>query len=75
MQTWYHDIGYAERKSPADIKAVYRNASFVANNRVVLNIRGYHYRLLVLGEYVNKRVRIRFFGTHEEYDTVDASKI
>ena len=75
MQTWYHDIRYAGWKSPADIKAVYRTASFVANNRVVFNIRGNHYRLVVLVEYVNKRVRIRFVGTHEEYDAIDASRV
>ncbi len=72
---WYHDVGNAEWKGPADIKAVYRNASFVANNRVVFNIRGNHYRLVVLVEYVNERVRIRFVGTHKEYDAIDASKI
>ena len=50
LQAWYYDVAQANWKGPADINAVYRNASFVANNRVVFNIRGNHYRLVVLVE-------------------------
>ena len=75
LQTWYYDVESANWGSPADIKAVYRNASILANNRVVFNIRGNHYRLVVLVEYANKRVRIRFVGTHEEYDRINAAEI
>jgi mRNA interferase HigB len=75
LQTWYYDVKSANWSRPADIKAVYRNASILANNRVVFNIKGNHYRLVVLVEYANKRVRIRFVGTHEEYDRINAAEI
>lgn len=47
LQTWYIDTKHALWKSPADIKEVYRNASFIANNQVVFNIKGNKYRLVV----------------------------
>ena len=75
LQTWYYDAKSANWSRPADIKAVYRNASILPNNRVVFNIKGNHYRLVVLVEYANKRVRIRFVGTHEEYDRINAAEI
>jgi mRNA interferase HigB len=75
LQTWYHDVEHATWDSPADIKAVYRNASFLANNRVVFNIKGNHYRIIVLVVYRHGLVYIRFVGTHEEYDRIDAVTI
>jgi mRNA interferase HigB len=75
LQTWFHDVERAAWATPADIKAVYRNASFLANNRVVFNIKGNHYRLVVLVVYQHGVVYIRFVGTHEEYDRIDAATI
>ena len=75
LQAWYHDVKAAEWNSPADIKAVYSNASFVANNRVIFNIKGNRYRLVVLVQYTYKLVYIRFIGTHAEYDRIDATTI
>ena len=75
LQTWFHDVAHADWKSPADVKAIYRNASFVANNRVVFNIKGNHYRVVVVIAYQHGIVYIRFVGTHEEYDRVDAATI
>jgi len=75
LQTWFHDVEAAIWKSPADIKAIYRNASFVANNRVVFNIKGNHYRLVVIVIYQHGVVYIRFVGTHAEYDRIDAATI
>ena len=75
LQTWFHDTEYATWQTPADIKAVYRNASFIANNRVVFNIKGNHYRLVVLVVYQHSLVYIRFIGTHQEYDQIDATMI
>ncbi|HEX7556772.1 MAG TPA: type II toxin-antitoxin system HigB family toxin [Leptolinea sp.] len=72
LQTWFHDVERATWVSPADIKAVHRNASFLANNRVVFNIKGNNYRLVVLVVYQHGVVYIRFVGTHEEYDRIDA---
>lgn len=75
LQTWYYDVTHADWKSPADIKAVYRNASFIANNRVVFNIKGNHCRLVVVGKYQYGIVYIRFVGTHDEYDRIDAATV
>lgn len=58
-----------------DIKKVYRNASFVANNRVVFKIKGNAYRLVVAVQYQFGIVYIRFIGTHAEYDRIDAATV
>jgi len=75
LQTWYADVKQAVWKSPADIKRVYRNASVVANNRVIFNIRGNQYRLIVAVQYQFQIVFIRFVGTHQDYDRVDAGTV
>jgi mRNA interferase HigB len=75
LQTWFHDVEHANWGSPTDIKAVYRNASFVVNNRVVFNIKGNHYRLVVVVTFQYSVVYIRFVGTHEEYDHIDVTTI
>jgi mRNA interferase HigB len=75
LQTWFHDVERAEWTSPVDIKSIYRNASFLANNRVVFNIKGNTYRLVIVVIYQHGVVYIRFVGTHEEYDRIDATKI
>ena len=75
LQAWYEDAKHAVWQSPADIKAIYRNASIVANNRVVFNIKGNDYRLIVAVNYPFGIAYIRFIGTHAEYDRIDATKI
>jgi len=75
LEAWYDDTKHALWRSPADIKNVYRNASFVANNRVVFNIKGNKYRLVVAIRYEYGIVFIRFVGTHREYERIDASTI
>lgn len=75
LQAWYADVKGANWKTPADIKAVYRNVSFVANNRVVFNIKGNNYRLVAGIRYESGIVYIRFVGTHREYDNTDVATI
>ena len=75
LQAWYADVKHAVWKTPADIKDVYRNASLVTNNRVVFNIKGNKYRLVVAVQYKYGIVYIRFIGSHREYDKIDASTI
>lgn len=58
-----------------DIRNVYRNASIIANNRVVFSIKGNRYRLVVAIQYAHGIVYIRFVGTHQEYDRIDAVTI
>lgn len=75
LKAWYADVKHANWKSPEDIKRVYRNVSFVANNRVVFNIKGNSYRIIVAIHYQFSIVYIRFVGTHKEYDKIDAAAI
>ena len=72
---WYADVKRADWKTPAEIKAVYRNASFIANNRVVFNVKGNQYRLIVAVQYQHGIVYIRCVGTHQDYDRIDAASI
>lgn len=75
LQAWYADAKQAYWRSPKDIKKIYRNASIVANNRVVFNIKGNDYRLIAAINYNFSVVYIRFVGTHQEYDKIDVITI
>lgn len=75
LKEWYAKTEHMDRVAPEDIKLKHKNASFIANNRVVFNIKGNKYRLVVQVNYKNKVVYIRFIGTHSEYDRIDAEKI
>ena len=75
LRSWYALASRAGWRSPADIKAAYRNASFVANNRVVFNIKGNDYRLVAAVHYNRGMMFIRFIGAHREYDKIDAGTI
>ncbi len=65
----------ADWGTPNELKAVYPNASLVANDRVLFNISGNKYRLVVLIIYRVRTVFIRFIGTHATYDTLDVSTV
>ena len=75
LQAWYRDTKRATWKTPADIRNVYRNASIVGYNRVVFNIRGNQYRLVVAVNYTAGIIYIRFIGTHQDYDKIDVAAI
>jgi mRNA interferase HigB len=75
LRAWYADARKADWKTPADIRSTYANASILSNNRVVFNIRGNTYRLIVTINYGYGMVYVRFIGTHAEYDKVDAETI
>jgi mRNA interferase HigB len=75
LQAWYEDAKHATWQSPSDIKATYRNASIVANNRVVFNIKGNDYRLIVAVNYRFGIAYVRFVGTHSAYDRIHATHI
>ncbi|TFZ04316.1 type II toxin-antitoxin system HigB family toxin [Ramlibacter rhizophilus] len=75
LEAWYDVARVANWASPADVKAQFRNASFVGNNRVVFNIKGNDYRLIVAFAYRMQRGYIKFVGTHAEYDRVNAATV
>ena len=75
LKTWYKEASNAEWNSPNDIKEEYVKASILGYNRVVFNICGNKYRLIVKISYKRKWVFIRFIGTHKEYENIDAKNI
>ncbi len=75
LKSWYKEAENAKWKSPSEIKREYPSASFLENNRVVFNIKGNHYRLIVRINYRYQLIWIRFIGTHTQYDKIDAAKI
>lgn len=75
LKSWFQETSKALWKSPNDVKLEYPNASILANNRVVFNIKGNNYRLIVRINYSYQMVWIRFIGTHGEYDTINANEI
>lgn len=75
LQAWYIDTKHAAWKSPSDIKAIYRNASFIGNDRIILNLKGNAYRLVVSVQYDYGIVFIRFIGTHKDYDRIDVETV
>ena len=75
LKAWYYEASHARWQNPADIKSAHRNASIIGNNRVVFNIKGNTYRLIVAIRYDIGIIYIRFIGSHTDYDKIDAEKI
>ncbi len=75
LKAWYAEAKRANWKSFQDIKRLYPSASIVRKDRVVFNIKGNEYRLIVLVRFRVSKIFIRFIGTHKEYDKIDASTI
>lgn len=75
LRSWYAEVSRADWKTPADIKAAYASASFVANDRVVFNIKGNTYRLVIAVHYNHGMMFVRFVGTHAQYDRIDVTTI
>ena len=75
LQAWYADVKHAKWKGSSDIKSTYQTASFISNNRVVFNIKSNKYRIIIAIQYHFGAVYIRFVGTHQEYDRINAETI
>lgn len=75
LKSWFQETSKAAWSAPNDIKEVYPSASILSDNRVVFNIKGNNYRLIVRINYDYQLVWIRFIGTHAEYDKINANKI
>lgn len=73
IQEWYHELIHHEFKSFNELKLVYGNASLIADDRVVFNIMGNKYRLVVRIVFQFKVIQIKWFGTHDEYDKMDVT--
>jgi len=75
LRAWYYDVQIAAWKSPADVIREYANASILGRYRVVFNIKGNRYRLVVAINYPYQICYIRFVGTHKEYDGIDVEQV
>jgi mRNA interferase HigB len=75
LKAWHEEVVKAAWAQPADIKAQYRSASVLKNRRVVFNIKGNDYRLIVAIAYRLQVVYVKFVGTHKEYDAIDAETV
>ena len=75
LLAWYEEAGKAKWQKPMDIKKQFANASFVGQNRVIFNIKGNDYRLIVAIAYRLGVVYIKFVGTHKQYDIINAATI
>ncbi len=75
LKAWYHEARIAEWRSFQDIKKRYHHADVLPDNRVVFNIKGNTYRLVVRINYLSGCIFIRFVGTHAEYDKINAQTI
>lgn len=75
LQEWYHELVNSDFKNFNELKRVYGSASIVADDRVVFNIMGNKYRLVVRIVFDFKVVQVKWFGTHAEYDKIDATTV
>jgi mRNA interferase HigB len=75
LKAWFEEASKATWTQPSDIKAQYRSASILKNRRVVFNIKGNDYRLVVAVAYRLQIVYVKFIGTHPQYDAIDANTI
>lgn len=75
MKAWHAEAVKARWESPQDIKNRYRSADFVGKDRVVFDIGGNNYRLVVAIDYARYTVFIKFVGTHAEYDKIDVATV
>ena len=75
LEAWFHEVSQGKWKTPADVKLEYPSASILKKGRVVFNIRGNKYRLAVKVMYATGAVYVRFIGTHNKYNQIDAEVI
>jgi mRNA interferase HigB len=75
LLAWYREVQQEDWDTPAKVKQKYGSASIVADNRVVFNIKGNDYRLVVKINYAYCVVYIRFVGTHAQYDEIDVEEV
>jgi len=75
LKSWYKLASQAEWRTPADVKKQLRNASFVGNDRIVFDIAGNKYRLVIAADYKRQTLYIKFVGTHKQYDKINVKEV
>jgi mRNA interferase HigB len=75
LLAWYREVEKEDWSQPTQVKEKYRSASIVKDNRVVFNIKGNDYRLVVKINYPYRVIYVRFLGTHRDYDAIDVEEV
>jgi mRNA interferase HigB len=75
LQAWYAEAVKASWTTPQDVKKQFRSASILKGSRVVFNIGGNKYRLIVSIDYSRQACFVKFIGTHQQYDSIDAETV
>ncbi|WP_234967753.1 type II toxin-antitoxin system HigB family toxin [Pontibaca methylaminivorans] len=75
LDAWFDEVSKADWKSSADVKRLYATASIVSAERIVFNIKGNDYRLLVAVDFEKTIVWIKWIGTHKAYDRIDVTEV
>ena len=75
LAAWFHAVRQAKWTGPADIRSQFRTADFVGDNRVIFDIGGNKFRLVVHIYYPHQIVRTKFVGTHRQYDRIDPETV
>lgn len=75
LDAWFHEVSHATWSAPAEVVRAHANASIVGRDRVVFNIKGNSYRLVVAINYGRGTVFIKWIGSHEQYDEIDVKTV
>jgi mRNA interferase HigB len=75
LRAWFREASHADWATPADVKAAFATESIVGNSRVVFNVAGNKYRLVVRVNYAYRILYVQFVGTHREYDQIDVTTV
>lgn len=75
LDAWFAEVRKARWRSTSDIKRLYATASIVSAERVVFNVRGNNYRLVVSVDFEKSIVWIKWIGTHRDYDDIDVTEV
>lgn len=75
LEAWHQEVIHADWATPSELKVQFRSASVLKGSRAVFNIAGNQYRLVIKISYAYRIVYIRFVGTHQEYDQIDAHSV
>ena len=75
LEAWHEEVIEADWENPQQVKDQFRNASILKDSRVVFNIKGNTYRLIVKINYSYRVVYVRFVGTHQQYDEIDVETV
>ena len=75
LEAWHYEVSKSDWSNPNEIKIQYKSASIIGDNKVVFNICGNKYRLIVKINYFAKIVYIKFIGTHKQYDKIKIEEL